>query len=313
MPCLLTHYEFFKQVENKPLEIGYLGTQGPDPFFFYGFNFWPTKRAKAIRKFGDKLHEIDPYITFKFLIDYINDSKSEEKPILQQYLKGMLAHYVLDRNAHPYVYYLSGFVTKKDKNTKKYFLNHAKVEASIDSLIMEHYKDTTKTYKALNHHNYTLKIVSKMLYHLAHDCFNDEFLTKKSYFHSVKTMRTVYRILYTKKGYKKKFFDKFFKNTPLSAMCEPLVDNIRLDYVNYGRKVWHDCVTGANPRSNTFYEVFEDAKKDYSKGLKIVQDIFDGHAKAEKLQAYTNNITHHGFEVGAIKQHFNSIFRNQVD
>ena len=56
------------------------------------------------------MHNIDPIITFKYFIEYIKKSSEEDKKILIPYFEGMLAHYALDSVAHPYIFYISGFV-----------------------------------------------------------------------------------------------------------------------------------------------------------------------------------------------------------
>lgn len=308
MPASLVHYEFYKKTTKNPEPIAYLGTQGPDPFFYYGLSISPTKSAKAIRKFGTFLHEVDPYITFKYLLEYVMGSKNEEKPILRPFLKGLLAHYLLDRNAHPYIWYISGFVTDSDKNYQKYFNNHASIESSIDVLLMHHYHDQTTPFESVNYNKNELKIVSKMMYSLGKGCYKNKYIKINSYEKAIKNMRTVHKVIYSKNGKKKEFFNKYLKNNPINIMCEDQLHNIKLDFLNLKHKEWRNCITNENPTNSNFYELFDNALKEYSHIVSIFTDVLEGKTKITSIEPLFNKVNHDGFKVGAIKKYYSIIF-----
>src|SRR5574344_1561459 len=147
MPSLLTHSFFAEDFllrhtgESNFLEANkdafLLGSQGPDPLFFYGI--WPKRGLHlnvAMDKIGNKLHSMDGtklfYLCFqqwdKMLIPFSKD-------VFASFVFGQLAHYLLDSSCHPYVLFFSGF-DKKAKGIKgKYHYRHAHFEARIDSTL----------------------------------------------------------------------------------------------------------------------------------------------------------------------------------
>ena len=62
MPAILTHYTFAKfegvNPERKHFGALVLGSQGPDPFFFYGMLPWKKREgSKVVNTFGSGLHK----------------------------------------------------------------------------------------------------------------------------------------------------------------------------------------------------------------------------------------------------------------
>ena len=67
MPSSLVHYIFAKSSKSEANSAYCLGSQGPDPFFYYGYTSIKAKNTKTIRQFGTFLHKIDPYKIVSFL------------------------------------------------------------------------------------------------------------------------------------------------------------------------------------------------------------------------------------------------------
>jgi len=309
MPALLTHYEFFKIVEPKASMIGLIGAQGPDPFFFYGYGILKSQKDKDLRNYGTLLHSVDPYITFKYLLEYIMGSLDNEKPVLIEFTKGLLAHYLLDRNCHPYVWYKSGFVTEQDNDPVKYFYSHTSIESAIDVLVMNHFKDNTTTFDSLKYDKKAMKIVTKMMFSLGKVCYQNKNIKIHSFKKAVDQMHFVQRALYSKTGKKKAWFDKHLRNTPLSSMSEDRIENLKLDYLNLNHKIWRNCVTNLNPRKDDFFKLLDDAKKEYKEFSKLFDDVLNGKTKITNIDKYFGKIDHNGFKVNSIKVYSDYIFK----
>jgi len=309
MPSPLTHYEFLKESDKNATDIAFVGAQGPDPFFYYGHSVRFTKYAKSIRQYGSYLHGVDPYITFKFLLEYVIGANDEDKKTLFAFVKGLLAHYLLDKTCHPYIWYKSGFVTKNDNNKVKYFNSHTRIESAIDVLIMEHFHDSTNTVQSIKCSNKDLKLVSKMMFSLAKICYKNEDVSLNTYYKCIKQMRFTQRVLASKNGKKKAFIDKFFYNTPLSSMCLDQSKNLKLDFLNLNKKVWRDCVTNENPRKTTFYELFTSAQKEYVADIKVFENVVNGKTKITEIDSLFNEINHDGFKLNSIKVYSDYIFK----
>ncbi|NCB34270.1 MAG: hypothetical protein EOM64_10435 [Erysipelotrichia bacterium] len=106
MPAATTHIEFSRDVYNslppsmqrqiKNLPMYFLGSQGPDLFFFHHLSVLPG----SLRKIGARMHN-----------EHIMESLSFMKydcsgnPHLYSYYMGFLTHYALDSLVHPLVEY----------------------------------------------------------------------------------------------------------------------------------------------------------------------------------------------------------------
>ncbi len=308
MPSLITHYEFVKQFFPNQKNIFYLATQGPDPFFYYGYTTPFKKDIKDVRSYGTFLHEIDPFISFTFLINYINKiNNTSQKEILMNFTKGLLSHYILDRTCHPYIFYKTGFPLGKTI----YSFYHSNFETTVDVILEEHFKDYPSYKKILKHKNKELKLVSNMMYELSLHLSRLN-VKKNSYYHSVKTMLIVNRIINSKVfGLRKAIFNKFIPHSTINAMSHPKYKNIdkSLDYLNTSNKERKDVVTNATKGTNSFYDLMNYAKKDLSNGLKLFDEAFNGNLNEEKLNAYFNQINHDGIKFNESMHYFDLIYK----
>ena len=113
MPDFTTHVLFGElllsrmpqEMREEALAAGaayFWGAQGPDPLFYAG----GLKGDNALRKLGGQMHRRHPQQLLEELVRSARDASPEEKPLLKAYALGFLAHYCLDRQVHPYVYFL---------------------------------------------------------------------------------------------------------------------------------------------------------------------------------------------------------------
>ncbi|MCH5180961.1 MAG: hypothetical protein J1F32_07085 [Erysipelotrichales bacterium] len=309
MPATITHYEFIKSLakHDKYFDVLALAGQGPDPFFFFGYNFKKREDTKEIRDFGTLLHHIDIAPIYNFMIKYAISKSGEEKEVLLAYVRGFMYHYCLDRNTHPYIFYISGF-SDDEKEKRKYFLEHAKVEASIDALVYKKCKETKSLKHMINVKDSHLKIISKMFYFLGKKHFSIDYVKEDSFYLAVKDMCLVNRILNSPLKVKKLFFMIFFKNHELNIMSGPLKLNSlkKYDLFNSSKQKWLNCVNG-NIRFESFYELFDNAKSDAAVVNEIMTKAHDGEDVFKDLEKFTHNIDHDGFTVGAHKKYFKLI------
>lgn len=131
MPNIWTHFLFGRELADKTrlqetsatpeLQRTYqFGCQGPDFLFYHRFLPWQSGGMPGI---GSAMHSAK---CGPFLLDLLDHVKG--KPLRSTetiYVLGFLTHHILDRNAHPYVFYLSGF--------KKW--DHQRFEIILDTLI----------------------------------------------------------------------------------------------------------------------------------------------------------------------------------
>ncbi len=131
--------EEHKKIISNNKQAYYLGTQGPDLFFYYLTRVF----YNSTRPLGQKLHKER---VGKFLSELVYQTKhiknEKDREIATSYLLGYLSHYVMDAYTHPYVYYKAGFSTrKKFKLSPRNSWYHRTIENNIDDVLLEYFYD----------------------------------------------------------------------------------------------------------------------------------------------------------------------------
>lgn len=135
MPAATTHVEFAKDVlrtlpqdrKQKITNSGmfYLGSQGPDLFFFSHYSYLP----RSLKKYGDLMHREKVFETVHYLYERCKDDTD-----LYSYYCGFLCHYALDSLVHPIVY---AFADKEAALTEgNPGIIHVRIEAEYDVWIL---------------------------------------------------------------------------------------------------------------------------------------------------------------------------------
>ncbi|RKX82267.1 MAG: hypothetical protein DRP57_10220 [Spirochaetes bacterium] len=146
MPAHITHLIFGEEALRKALDdaaedilnqygnIFRFGCQGPD-FFYHNQR---TKPSGLV--YGSLLHH-EQY--GRFTVNMIRRLAEQEKLNSEDYLQavsfilGFTTHAILDRKAHPFIAYFSGWVEKGNKKTDKYFKCHPFFERILDMKILK--------------------------------------------------------------------------------------------------------------------------------------------------------------------------------
>lgn len=152
MPALITHYLFGEEALNRGFVPGldnvhlgtlcarrafYLGCQGPDPFFFC----FTSPRGAAARKLGSAMHRGRMARSFEQLRGDVDRLPTEQRPAGRAFVLGMLAHYALDRVAHPYVYAMQYALGEADPDLAAAHSEvHAIIESEIDCGVLDRYR-----------------------------------------------------------------------------------------------------------------------------------------------------------------------------
>ena len=123
------------QINPGPVgNIFRFGCQGPD-FFYHNQR---TKPSGLV--YGSLLHH-EQY--GRFTVNMMRKLSEHGNPGSESFLQavsfilGFTTHAILDRKAHPFIVYFSGWVEKRNKKTDKYFRCHPFFERIIDMKILE--------------------------------------------------------------------------------------------------------------------------------------------------------------------------------
>ncbi len=133
-----------KRIISENKEAYYLGTQGPDLFFYY----YTGQFYKSIRPLGSMLHKEK---VGKFLSELVYQTKHiknpQQKEVATAYLLGYMSHYVVDAYTHPYVYFNAGFSTSKTfKFSPLNSMYHRIIEDNIDKVLLDYFYKNAKEY-----------------------------------------------------------------------------------------------------------------------------------------------------------------------
>ncbi|MBQ9328358.1 MAG: zinc dependent phospholipase C family protein [Solobacterium sp.] len=148
MPAATTHAEFAARVyqtlsEDKQAEITskpmyYLGSQGPDLFFFSKYMFLPG----SLNPYGKRMHNEK----IQEVIFFLNERAST--PSLRSYVLGYLTHYALDSSCHPMI---NAWAKNEHETTG---INeteaHFRIEGELDAWILNQSGRTVKDYSVYN-------------------------------------------------------------------------------------------------------------------------------------------------------------------
>lgn len=144
MPALITH-RLFGEESIDTLPQGIIGTederiaflianQGPDPFFFRV----RTPQLSACQDLGRAMHRCRPSRQFSALRDGVGHLQRHDAAVGRAFALGLLSHYVLDRNAHPFVYAQQWGIQAVDSTLENAGSQvHAVIESDLDVLMLQ--------------------------------------------------------------------------------------------------------------------------------------------------------------------------------
>lgn len=151
----------YKEILNKHKQAYYLGTQGPDLFFYYYTgNFYNSTRSLGYILHKERIG--------KFLSELLYQTKhiknDNDREIATAYFLGYISHYVVDAHAHPYVYYHAGFSTRKRfKFSPKNSIYHRRLESNLDKILLDYAYDNAKEHHTRSENLFDLPNNTKTL------------------------------------------------------------------------------------------------------------------------------------------------------
>lgn len=148
MPALITHHLFGEEsidrlpqgvIASDEERIAFiLGNQGPDPFFFHML----TPRIFDCMSLAQVMHRSRMSRQFSCLRDGVSHLQPRDANLGRAFALGLLSHYVLDRNAHPFVYEQQFGIVESDPELEASGSQvHAVLESDLDVLMLQLKRD----------------------------------------------------------------------------------------------------------------------------------------------------------------------------
>ncbi len=278
MPDILTHIAFaddvLEHMEDCPLkkqiqeriEIFRFGAQGPDFFFYH--NFLYNKKDK-VRSVGNFMHEKE---TGQFLAKCFHDLSfnkvnNDDYFDLLSYYIGFLCHYILDKNAHPFIYCYSGYSFEKGKEKGLYSTPHKKMENHIDVYIW-HKKKHQHAYKErvdkliFLKKGLPLSIKTHLLKNITHvyqlQLSQEEI--EASYDHMVRALKLLFDPLNIKKGILKGLKQLRGKNFEIGKPMYTWAVEASMKYLNLEKNFWTHPLDASLVYNSSFLDIYNNAK-----------------------------------------------------
>ena len=306
MPSLVTHElcasDALKQcpdglvkraILNYP-EAYAIGSSGPDLFFFYRvIPFLKQTGHQQMYQFAEFLHNHHVNDVFAQVLHSCQEQKNEERI---SYLAGWLCHYALDRVAHPYIMYRTGFGTEQDSN------DHRRMEAMIDSLLIKKrfqrgLRDK-KPYMIISQTK-TLAASIHALYQPIAQQFCQLDLTEPMVQQALADMRLLYRILYDPSGWKFAVL-KRMERAPYaftgSIIKQRFTDqDEEADVLNLKKRAWKHPCDETIVSTETFFALYDQGMHSAVWFLTQFSRYLEG---ADILQTILNEIDDRAYDSG---------------
>lgn len=283
MPALITHRLFGEEsinmlpeglIESSTDRMAFmLGNQGPDPFFF---NYIHPNGQQA-RRFASIMHSTQPTRAFKVLYDGVAHTHPKHSSCARAFALGMLAHYVLDRCAHPFVYAQQFELETLDPSLKDVHSQvHAIIESDIDVLILQTKCNgaTTAKYPPLSTIGTTAQInlvAGALFSHIAHAVF-DLNIPINQFQGAISDMQLVYRLIEPAGSNLSNALARIEtlkrEYSQLSALAHKVTSKTPQHVGNLDHLLWQNPFT-AEKSHESFVEVFDRALVDYQKTAQL--------------------------------------------
>lgn len=292
MPALYTHYLFGQECKDcidRPdlnlttsdeLDAFFLGSQGPDPFFFH----IRGRNTKASHAYGHQSHNTNIAHAFHVMREALELFTSVDKPVAQAYLLGFLTHYTLDSHTHPFVYaqqYALIDASQALHNADSYV--HAVIESDIDSSLLKIKKDVdiyefNPTQCLKGNHN-TLMTIGRLHAYTAEQVYGIK-LAKTAFESAVKDMRLIYKMISSPKRRRARGISRLERITSSHSMLNALThrpaSKITYAALNLEHNRWvHPFEPVLIKRFESFIDLYEKALSAYGKNIEVLLEQKD--------------------------------------
>jgi len=261
-----------------------VGAQGPDVFFYANL-----LRRRGRPGLAHLTHRHLMSAAFRSLLDRAVALPADERRVALAFVAGYAAHLCLDAEAHPWVLYWTGDITEGAgaEVTARSFRRHGVLEASIDVILRQERgggPDWLRKRRLLHLPAPQRKIVAEQLSAMLREVFDVTFSPEEG--------RAAFRAMDHVYG---TMSDPRALPTRLLATAAPLIDRsgaVRTQIypetpspVAAGlvatRRRWYYPSVPDEPRTTTFYEIFEAATAQTVRCLQAIAAVATGEGTIE--------------------------------
>lgn len=298
MPALITHHLFGEEsIDRLPAGIVtsdeercafLLGNQGPDPFFFRV----RTPYMRDCMQLARVMHRSRMSKQFACLRNGVSRLQKHDARLGRAFTLGLLSHYVLDRNAHPFVYEQQFGVLDADPDLASAASQvHAVIESDLDVLMLQLKRNgaTTADYPPVSElvtSEHIDKVGGALMSHVARSVYGLD-VGVAEYGGAVADMQMLYRIIEPAGSLKTDVIGKLegivSDYSLLASLAHPVTNKQPARAGNMGHIAWKNPFTEAVSHES-FPEVFDRALDDYERAAACFVECAD----MEQLTGHLN-------------------------
>lgn len=315
MPNILTHYTFAKENILDPnqehLLATYVGSQGPDPWFFYGTIPWrPRPHHHEVTKVGEVTQHLEITEEYDAMLEYAYKNPCQEA--LFAYIDGLFMHYAVDRTCHPYIFYNTGFTDRPTdpKEVQAYYnFGHLWMEEYIDYIIAHREGTFCRPDLVLKMKKEDLKAISKMWYTVNLAVQKVPFVKENSFVHAIEDYRGTMKAAWDPKGWKKPLAKKTYGPTSLIyglIYPQSIAGFEDLDFLNEKHSEWR--MPAGERRHESFDELLKEAQGIYAQLHALLLRAKEGEDVKEDLATISAHLNHEGIVPGSPKIYWKLIW-----
>jgi len=271
VPGLITHYicgeavihelpPNIQDILQNGRQLYNLGCQGPDMFFYY----LPGLLKRNLRNLGVDMHKTHVGDFFSRMLDSQQAAEPLRQRMIFAYICGYLTHYTLDCNAHPYVYYKSGFRVKGDKTPRlRYSVRHRSFETAIDVLMLKMMSGERpadkKLWQLIRAEKAEALVIAGSLSGAISGAYGRN-ISQKEAFSAIRYMVYLTRVLQSKYGRRKRMME-LAENLTVGEHIVSSVIHMQevtdsVDYLNMKKEPWFMPWDGDNEINHSFGEMY---------------------------------------------------------
>ena len=306
MPSIYLHNYFSNDIYNRlkkeniivPKDKSYFLLFSQSFDYLFSYNFLSIKKGKKIRNLGHYAHTHKVWDYFENMLTYMKKNNMLDDGNIS-YLYGSLSHYALDATFHPYVHYISGRFSKKNKkDTKKYMGKHAINEIMLDAIF--YYKNNSSKYykyKLYKDNSFFKKIyfdkkIQNTINYVFKKTFNVDnmgYIYNKSYLQYI----PIYKyLMHDRTGLKKLLYKIIDFLTPFknfkSYSYSHHINKPNLSILNNDNEEWLHPITGEK-HNESVEELYNIAAKKLITYIKISNDYLNGKCTINKVKRVIGN------------------------
>ena len=274
MPALITHHLFGEHssallpagvIEDEEELLAFLlGNQGPDPFFFR-FSGSPAD-VRASHQIAHRMHDSRMTAAFQALRDGVSHLPEHDMGVGRAFALGMLSHYALDREAHPFVYAQQFALIEANPELKDAGNEvHAVIESDIDSWMLWCMRRATvhdcPPASELARTERICRVAGALTSQVAWSAFGID-LPATEYGGAVANMELVYRLIEPAGSARSRHIAALERlarpHSQMGALAHRVTTSEECPAANLGHEAWTNPFTGAVSHE-TFRERFEGA------------------------------------------------------